>query len=167
LPDYEPTARHGAHATSRIGDNRARGIARRTPDNRLISREVLRLARLSLQHPRLVAGAPAIPASTIDRSNQLEHSAILTRPVRGSVITGSGATPARSFWQDALAALPPAIQWRYAAHFEAAERCERNLEFMIDLWGRAKRALARSFAKVLRRSAAMLELTARRIAPTR
>jgi hypothetical protein len=97
----------------------------------------------------------------------LEHCAILTPPVRGSVITGPGANSSTSFWQDALAALPPAKQWRYAAYFEAAERCERNLDFVIDLWGRAKHTLARSIAKALRRSAAMLELTARRGAPTR
>lgn len=82
-------------------------------------------------------------------------------------VAGSGAYPSTSFWQNALAALPSTIRWRYAACFEAAERCERNLDFMIDLWGRAKRALARSFAKGLRRSAGMLELAARRLAPTR
>ena len=115
----------------------------------------------------------------------MEHSAILSPSVRGKTgtrqrllaeyagdthlieVAGSGTNPSTSFWQDALAALPPAIQQRYAAYFEAAERCERNLDFMIDLWGRAKRALARSFAKRLRRSAGMLELAARRLAPTR
>ena len=115
----------------------------------------------------------------------MEHSAILSPSVRGKpgtrerllaeyagdthliVVAGSGANPSTSFWQDALAALPPAIQWRYAAFFEAAERWERNLDFMIDLWGRAKRLLARSFAKGLRRSAGILELAARRLATTR
>ena len=115
----------------------------------------------------------------------MERSAILTPSVRGKpgtrerslaeyagdmhliVVAGSGANPSTSFWQDALAALPSTIQWRYAAYFEAAERCERNLDFMIDLWGRAKRALARTFAKVLRRSAGILDLAARRLATTR
>lgn len=115
----------------------------------------------------------------------MEHSAILGPPVRGkpgtrerspaeyagdtqpSAIAGSGASPSTSFWHDALAALPPAIQWRYAACFEAADRCERNLDFVIALWSRAVRTLALSFANVLRRMAAMLELKARRVAPTR
>jgi hypothetical protein len=83
------------------------------------------------------------------------------------VIAESGATSATSFWRNALAAMPPRIQWRYAAYFEAAERFERNLDFAIDLWGTAKRTLARSFAKVLRRSAGILELAARLVAPTR
>lgn len=115
----------------------------------------------------------------------MERSAILTPLVRDKpgtrerslaeyagdahliVVAGSGANPSTSFWQDALAALPPAIQWRYAPYFEAAERWERNLDVALDLWGRAKRALARSFAKVLRRSAGTLELAARRLATTR
>ena len=115
----------------------------------------------------------------------MEHSAILTPAVRRnpgtrerslaecagdthlSAIAGPGANPSTSFWQDALAALPTTIQWRYAPYFEAAERWERNLDLAIDLWDRAKRALARSFAKVLRRSAGILELAARRLATTR
>jgi hypothetical protein len=83
------------------------------------------------------------------------------------VIAGSGATPATSFWRNALAALPPGIQWRYAADFEAAERYERRLDFAIALWGAARRALARRFAKGLRKSAGILEVAARRVAPTR
>ena len=115
----------------------------------------------------------------------MERSAILTSSVRGKpgtrerslaeyagdthliVVAGSGANPTTSFWQDALAALPPAIQWRYAAFFEAAERWERNLDFMIDLWGRVKRALAGSTAKMLHRSARILQMLARRLATTR
>jgi len=140
---------------------------------------------MSLRYPEIAAGVLAFPASTINRSNPLEHSAILSPSVRGKpgtrerllaeyagdthliVVAGSGANPSTSFWQDALAALPPAIRWRYAAFFEAAERWERNLDFMIDLWGRAKRAFARSFARGLRRSAGILELAARRLATTR
>jgi hypothetical protein len=83
------------------------------------------------------------------------------------VIDGPGGTPATSFWRNALAALPPGIQWRYAADFEAAERYERRLDFAMALWSAATRALARRFAKGLRKSAGILEMTARRVAPTR
>ena len=103
-----------------------------------------------------------------DKSGTRERSlAEYARDTHLIEVAGSAANLSTSFWQDALAALPSTIQWRYAAYFEAAERCERNLDFMIDLWGRAKRALARSFAKGLRRSAGFLELAAHRLATTR
>lgn len=41
-----------------------------------------------------------------------------------------------------MASLPPSVQRRYAAHFEAAERFEQRLDFAITMWGKARHALA-------------------------
>src|SRR2546425_913332 len=39
------------------------------------------------------------------------------------------------FWKDALASLPPSVQRRHAASFEAAERLEALLDLGIEAWG--------------------------------
>src|SRR6266853_1077311 len=48
-------------------------------------------------------------------------------------------TMRKSFWKDALASLPPSVQVRYAASFEAAERFDAQLDLGIEAWGCAKR----------------------------
>src|SRR5205814_7272214 len=47
-------------------------------------------------------------------------------------------TMKKSFWKDALASLPPSVQARYAASFEAAERFEALLDLGIEAWGSAR-----------------------------
>ena len=47
------------------------------------------------------------------------------------------------FWKDALASLPPNVQRRHAASFEAAERLEALLDLGIEAWGSVKHALAK------------------------
>jgi hypothetical protein len=48
------------------------------------------------------------------------------------------------FWRNALASLPPSVQRRYAAAFEAAERFEAVLDMAIEIWRFAKDALAKT-----------------------
>lgn len=49
-----------------------------------------------------------------------------------------------SFWKDIAAQLPPEIRQRYAGELKAAERFEEVLDFYIEAWGYARRALAKS-----------------------
>jgi len=73
-----------------------------------------------------------------------------------------------SFWKDALASLPPGVQVRYAASFEAAERFEALLDLGIEAWGSAKHALAkicRAAARAMRGTARILEGAAHRLLP--
>jgi hypothetical protein len=72
------------------------------------------------------------------------------------------------FWKDALASLPPSVQVRYAASFEAAERFEALLDLGIETWGSAKHALAkicRAAARAMRGTARILEGAAHRLLP--
>lgn len=48
----------------------------------------------------------------------------------------------KTFWKRALASLPPSVQRRYAAQFEAAERFDERLDIAIAMWRSARRALA-------------------------
>ncbi len=83
-----------------------------------------------------------------------------------------------SFWKNALASLPPSVQRRYAATFEAADRFEMLLEaadrfeMLLDLgieaWGSAKHALAkicRAAARAMRGTARILDSAAHRLLP--
>jgi hypothetical protein len=73
-----------------------------------------------------------------------------------------------SFWKDALASLPPNVQRRYTASFEAAERFEALLDLGIEAWGSAKHALAKicqASARAMRGAAHILEGAARRLLP--
>jgi hypothetical protein len=73
-----------------------------------------------------------------------------------------------SFWKDALASLPPSVQRRYAANFEAAERFEVLLDLGIEAWGSAKHALARicqGAARAMRTTARILDGAAHRLLP--
>jgi len=65
-----------------------------------------------------------------------------------------------SFWKDALASLPPSVQRRYAASFEAAEHFEALLDLGVEAWGFAKHALAKicqAAARTMRGTARILE----------
>jgi hypothetical protein len=74
----------------------------------------------------------------------------------------------KSFWKDALASLPPSVQVRYAASFEAAERLDALLDLSVEAWGSAKHALARicqAAARAMRGTAHVLESAAHRLLP--
>ena len=49
------------------------------------------------------------------------------------------------FWQNAARSLHPSARQRYIKHFELAERWELALDAALELWSRAKAALARLF----------------------
>ena len=77
-------------------------------------------------------------------------------------------TMKKSFWKDALASLPPSVQRRYAASFEAAERFEALLDLGVEAWGSAKHALAKfcqAAARAMRGTARILEGAAHRLLP--
>jgi len=70
------------------------------------------------------------------------------------------------FWKNALASLPPAVQRRYAADFQMAQRLDRSLDLAFEAWNTALRALARiccAGAYMLRAGAYALESAAERL----
>jgi len=72
------------------------------------------------------------------------------------------------FWKDALASLPPNVQRRYAASFDAAERFEALLDLGIEAWRSAKHALAKicqAAARAMRGTARILDGAAHRLLP--
>jgi hypothetical protein len=72
------------------------------------------------------------------------------------------------FWQNALASLPPGVQRRYAASFEAAERFDALLDLGIQTWGSVKHYLAKMCqvaAHAMRGTARILDRAARRLLP--
>jgi hypothetical protein len=74
----------------------------------------------------------------------------------------------KSFWKDALASLPPSVQRRYAASFEAAERFEARIDMGVEAWGSFKQALAKicqAAARAMRGTARALESAAHRLLP--
>ena len=77
-------------------------------------------------------------------------------------------TMTKSFWKDALAALPLSVQRRYAASFEAAENFETLLDLGIEAWDSGKHATARTCqaaARAMRGMARFLEAAAHRLLP--
>jgi hypothetical protein len=77
-------------------------------------------------------------------------------------------TTSLSFWKDALASLPPSVQRRYAASFEAAERYEALLDVCMEAWASVKHSLARicqAAARAMRGTARILEGAAHRLLP--
>ena len=50
-----------------------------------------------------------------------------------------------TFWQNAARSLHPSVRQRYLAEFEHAERWELALDGALEVWSRAKAALARLF----------------------
>jgi len=50
-----------------------------------------------------------------------------------------------AFWQNAASSLHPSVRQRYLAEFEHAERWELALDAAVEVWSRAKAALARLF----------------------
>jgi len=72
------------------------------------------------------------------------------------------------FWKNALASLPPSVQRRYAASFQAAERFEALLDLGIEAWGSARHTLAKicqAAARAMRGTARLLEGAAHRLLP--
>jgi hypothetical protein len=72
------------------------------------------------------------------------------------------------FWKDALASLPPNVQRRHAASFEAAERLDALLDLGIEAWGSVKHALAKicqAAARAMRGTARILDGAAHRLLP--
>lgn len=107
----------------------------------------------------IVRGAAAL-AGEVRRANAAPryHSQFPTR--RKTMTT--------SFWKDALASLPPEVQRRYAANFEAAERFEALLDLGIEASGSARHALAKickATAHAMRETARILEDAAHRLLP--
>lgn len=75
-------------------------------------------------------------------------------------------TMTTSFWQDALATLPPSMQRRHAASFQAAERFEALLDLGFEAWGSARDALAKicqATAHAMRATARFLDRAAHRL----
>ena len=71
-----------------------------------------------------------------------------------------------SFWQDALASLPPSVQRCHAASFEAAARFEALLDSGMEAWGSAKDSLAKicqATAHAMRTTARILDRAAHRL----
>lgn len=52
-----------------------------------------------------------------------------------------------SFWRNAAASLPPHVRRKYAYLFEAAEQWEPVIDFLVDAFGSAWRALAGLFQR--------------------
>ncbi|MBI4292434.1 MAG: hypothetical protein HY661_13235 [Betaproteobacteria bacterium] len=52
-----------------------------------------------------------------------------------------------SFWEKAALSLPPQVRDRYAAQLEAAERVERLLDSVIEVWDSTTRTLAKGYRK--------------------
>ncbi|HYS50397.1 MAG TPA: hypothetical protein VEM33_00790 [Burkholderiales bacterium] len=91
-------------------------------------------------------------------------------PHEGSRFPTKRKTMTTSFWKDALASLPPSVQVRYAASFEAAEHFDALLDLGSEAWGSAKQGLAKicqASARAMRRTARILEGAAHRLLPTR
>jgi len=89
-------------------------------------------------------------------------------PREGSRFPTKRKTMTTSFWKDALASLPPSVQRRYAASFEAAEHFEALLDLGVEAWGFAKHALAKicqAAARTMRGTARILEGAAHRLLP--
>src|SRR5687768_16164810 len=81
-----------------------------------------------MEHTRFVSSAAAAPEEEAARRNHYE----------GEAMTGS-------FWSSAAASLPPHVRRRYAHLFEAAERWEPVIDFLVDACTSAWRALAGLF----------------------
>ena len=81
-----------------------------------------------MEHTRFVSSAAAAPEEEAARRNHYEGEAVIG-----------------SFWSSAAASLPPHARRRYAHLFEAAERWEPVIEFLVDRCRDASRALTKVF----------------------
>ena len=72
-----------------------------------------------------------------------EKAAAAERAARDNHYEGEITT--ESFWKKAAASLPPHVQRKYGHLFEAAERYEPVVEFLVDGCRDASSALARMF----------------------
>jgi hypothetical protein len=118
------------------------------------------LAAAGRQLKEMIVGGTTVPASDVRRTD--------AAPRNRSQFPIKRKTMTTLFWKDALASLPPSVQRRYAATFEAAERFEALLDLGIEAWGSAKHALARicqAAARAMRGTARILEGAAHRLLP--
>jgi len=102
------------------------------------------------------------------RNNQSWHRNRYDIGIDRLLIQTKRKTMRKSFWKDALASLPPSVQVRYAASFEAAERFDALLDMGGEAWDCAKHALARicrTAARAMRGTARRLEGAAHRLLP--
>jgi hypothetical protein len=81
-----------------------------------------------MEHTRFVSSAAGAPEEEAARRNHYEGEAVTA-----------------SFWSSAAASLPPHVRPRYAHLFEAAERWEPIIGFLVDACSSASRALAGLF----------------------
>jgi len=112
------------------------------------------------QLKEMIVGGASVPASNV----RCTHAA----PCDRSQFSTKRKTMTTLFWKDALASLPPNVQRRYAASFEAAERLEALLDLGIEAWGSVKYALAKicqAVARAMRGTARILDGAAHRLLP--
>ena len=112
------------------------------------------------QLKEMIVGGASVPASNV----RCTHAA----PRDRSQFSTKRKTMTTLFWKDALASLPPNVQRRYAASFEAAERLEALLDLGIEAWGSVKYALAKicqAVARAMRGTARILDGAAHRLLP--
>lgn len=119
----------------------------------------------------LLRGAVRRLAQLIARGASSEVRARARRRALPSDVSSAKEHPIpEPFWRSAAASLPPHVQQRYASLFEAAEKYEPVIEFIVTARSRVHSALARCFrgiADALRNAARGLDLAARRLTPTR
>jgi hypothetical protein len=127
------------------------------------ARAIARLfAAAGRQLSELIVGGATVPAGKVRRTDAAP-------PYSSRFPTERKTMSASSlFWKDALASLPPNVQRRYAASFEAAERFEALLDLGIEAWGSIKRALGRvckAAARAMRGTARILDGAAHLLLP--
>ncbi len=76
----------------------------------------------------------------------LEGSASVEEAARRNHYEAEAVTEPGSFWKKAAASLPPHVRRRYGHLFEAAERYEPVVEFIVDGCASGSRAIARLFS---------------------
>jgi hypothetical protein len=112
------------------------------------------------QLKEMIVGGASVPARNVGRTN--------AAPRDRSQFSTKRKTMTTLFWKDALASLPPSVQRRHAASFEAAERLEALLDLGIEAWGSVKHALAKicqAAARAMRGTARILDGAAHWLLP--
>jgi hypothetical protein len=112
------------------------------------------------QLKEMIVGGAAVPAGNVRSTN--------AAPCDSSQFPTKRKAMTTRFWKDALASLPPNVQRRHAASFEAAERLEALLDLGIEAWGSVKHALAKicqAAARAMRGTARVLDGAAHRLLP--
>jgi len=122
---------------------------------------IARLLAAAARHLKeMIVGGATVPVGEVRRTGAAPHDK--------SQFPAKRKTMTTSFWKDALASLPPAVQRRYAASFEAAERYEALLDLGVEAWDSGRRALGKicqATARAMRGTARILEDAAHRLLP--